>query len=153
LGFIDRKVSAWPERHSIADNDNERAQRERRYDHGTHEQESGSDPQSPPLREEILAELIRQGVGSDVLDKPVGLLDKDSRDWLHDAAYDALLNAGLVVESYEAEQDKGAYAVNIIGVPGAYYIEAAEYDNMGFFETLEEARKALDLEYGEFLVS
>jgi hypothetical protein len=64
-----------------------------------------------------------------------------------------LLDAGLVVESYAAEQDKGAYAVNIIGVPGAYYIEAAEYDNMGFFETLEEARKALDLEYGEFLVS
>jgi hypothetical protein len=51
-----------------------------------------------------------------------------------------------------AEQDKGAYAVDIIGVPGAYYIEAPEYDELGVFEKLEDARQALQDQYGEFLL-
>jgi hypothetical protein len=107
---------------------------------------------APALREEILAELLRQGAPNDILDKPKGKLDKYSLDLLHDVAYDALINSGLVVESYEAEQDKGADAVNIIGVPGAYYIEAPEYDDLGVFEKLEDARQALQDQYGEFLL-
>jgi hypothetical protein len=63
---------------------------------------------TPALHEEILAELFRQGAPNDILDKPIGKLDKDSLDLLHSTAYDALINSGLVVESYEAEQDKGA---------------------------------------------
>jgi hypothetical protein len=39
-----------------------------------------------------------------------------------------------------------------MGVPGAYYIQAPEYEDMGFFETLEEAREALKARYGEFLL-
>src|SRR5680860_1008185 len=107
---------------------------------------------APALRDEILSELLGQGAARDILEKPIASLDKGSLDLLHDTAYVALTNSGLVVESYEAEQDKGIYAVNIIGVPGAYYIEAPEYDELGFFEKLEDARQALQDQYGEFLL-
>jgi len=107
----------------------------------------------PALRESILIALSRHGFGPGTLRKPVTKLDKDTLGYLHDAAYEALLDCGIVVESYEAEQDKGAYAINIIGVPGAYYVEAMEYDDMGFFETLEDARKAVRHRFGEFVIS
>lgn len=107
---------------------------------------------APELREALLAALMRDGIGSDVLGKPVSRLDKDTLDCVYDAASEALHDCGLVVESYEAEQDKGAYGINIIGVPGAYYVEAPEYDEMGAFDTLEEARNALEGNYGEFLL-
>ena len=71
---------------------------------------------------------------------------------LHDAAYDALSNEAPVVESFTAEQDKGAYHVCIRGVPGAYFVEAMEYDDDGVFDDVDSARDALMLNFGEFLV-
>jgi hypothetical protein len=46
---------------------------------------------APALRKEILAELFRQGAPNDILDKPIGKLDKHSLDLLHSTAYDALI--------------------------------------------------------------
>lgn len=106
-----------------------------------------------PLREAILTTLHRNGFAPATFQQPVSKLDENSFARLHDAALDALLNSGIIVESYEAEQDKGAYSINIIGVPGAYYVEAPEYDDLGVFDTLEDARRALEFAYGEFILS
>jgi hypothetical protein len=63
--------------------------------------------------------------------RQLGLLKADQKKLtggeLHDAAYDALTNEAPVVESFTAEQDKGAYHVCIRGIPGAYFVQATEY--------------------------
>ena len=71
---------------------------------------------------------------------------------LHDSAYDALSNEAPVVESFTAEQDKGAYHVCIRGIPGAYFVEAMEYDDVGVFDDIDSARDALIANFGEFLI-
>jgi hypothetical protein len=71
---------------------------------------------------------------------------------LHDAAYDVLSNGAPVVHSFTAEQDKGTYHVCIRGVPGAYFVEALEYDNHGVFDDIDSARNALMSNFAEFLV-
>jgi hypothetical protein len=88
--------------------------------------------------------------------KRSGLLDSAANnlfgDELHDFVYDALVNTAPEVKSFTAEQDKGAYSVVIRGVPGAYFVEAAEYDDDGVFDDLASAESALYWHFGEFLI-
>lgn len=74
-------------------------------------------------------------------------------DSLYDAVLDALCNDAPVVMEYTAEQDKGAYSVLIRGVPGAYFVSALEYDDVGCFDILEDAEAEVGRHYGEFIVS
>ena len=69
-----------------------------------------------------------------------------------DRAYEILLDDSPVVREYEAEQDKGVYAVVIRGVKGVYFIQAVEYDDYGPYETLSDAEEAVDQHFGEFLI-
>ena len=55
------------------------------------------------------------------------------------------------MQRFTAEQDLGPYPICICGVPGAYYVEAFEHDDIGLFSTLEEARSEVDFHYGEFI--
>ena len=73
-------------------------------------------------------------------------------DELYDAAYDALSNEAPSVESFTAEQSKGAYSIHVRGVPGAYFVDAMEYDHVGVFDDIDSARAALMSDHGEFLV-
>jgi hypothetical protein len=75
-----------------------------------------------------------------------------SEDDRHDLAVDALSNNAPAVFSKEAEQDKGAYSVVIRGVPGAFFVEAMEHDNAGVFDSLDEAKSYMWLNFGEFIV-
>ena len=75
-----------------------------------------------------------------------------SEDERHDLALDALSNDAPVFSSKEAEQDKGAYSVVIRGVPGAYFVQANEYDDAGVFDSLDEAESYMWLNFGEFIV-
>jgi len=36
------------------------------------------------------------------------------------------------------------YPISIYGVPGAYYASAPEFDDLGVFSTLEDARRGMD---------
>ena len=69
-----------------------------------------------------------------------------------DRAWEILMDDAPFVREYEAEQDKGAYSVVIRGVEGVYFIEAIERDDLGPYETLSEAEKAVDLNFGEVLI-
>lgn len=62
------------------------------------------------------------------------------------------MNEAPVVWSVTAEQDKGEYSIVILGVPGAYYVQAPEYDDKGVFDSLDDAENFVDLNFGEFLV-
>jgi hypothetical protein len=75
----------------------------------------------------------------------------DDYDALCDEAFDAL-NNGPEVRSWTAEQDKGAYSIVIKGVPGAYIIQALEYDDLGPFETISKAEQEVKVQYGEFII-
>jgi hypothetical protein len=81
-----------------------------------------------------------------------GLLRARQRKLSDDELHDVFENNAPCVESYTAEQDKGAYSVNIRGVPGAYYVETMESDNDGVFDDVDSARAALMSNFGEFLV-
>ena len=76
-------------------------------------------------------------------------------EWLdlEDACYDVLTNSAPVVEELDAEQSKGVYTISIMGVPGAYFVFAPEYDREGAFSSLREARAYVDSEHGEYLIS
>lgn len=74
-------------------------------------------------------------------------------DDLYNAVLDALGNDAPAVVEYTAEQDKGAYPVLIRGVPGAYYVSALEYDDVGCFDSLEDAEAEVGRHYGEFIIS
>ena len=76
---------------------------------------------------------------------------KDARYCLSDACIDVLTNEAPAVDEFTAEQDLGPYLVAIRGVPGAYFVTAAEHDDLGVFSDLEEVRAELLFAYGEFL--
>jgi hypothetical protein len=79
-------------------------------------------------------------------------LTNEDYDALRDVCLEVLGNEAPTVEEYTAEQDKGAYAVTVRGVPGAYFVQALEYDDKGVFSTLDEARDCAFNHYGEFFV-
>lgn len=82
-----------------------------------------------------------------------GLFDASgmgNADQLHDAAYDALMNEAPEATAWDAEQDKGVYSVIVRGVPGAYFVQALEYEDDGVYSTLDEAIGAAEANYGEF---
>ena len=82
-------------------------------------------------------------------------LDKlcdDDLSYLIDAALDSISSYAPIVKTYEAEQDKGVYPVNIYGVDGCYIVWAAENDWSDIFNAIEEAEQYVDLTFGEFLI-
>jgi hypothetical protein len=85
--------------------------------------------------------------------KSVEDFSADDWDALHDACMDALLNEAPIVSWFDAEQSKGAYGVSVRGVPGAYFVEAQEFDRVGLFDTQIEAENKADFEHGEFRVA
>ena len=79
-------------------------------------------------------------------------MSTSQRGQLRDAIISLVADSPNVVKEFEAEQDKGAYTVSIIGIPGAYAVEASEYDLQGLFLTPDEAESRVMLSFGEFLV-
>jgi hypothetical protein len=101
------------------------------------------------LREKVISKV--RGVAQ-ILHDPSSIPDAVLRNIASDAL-EVLNDDGPEVEVYEAEQSKGIYLVVIVGVEGAYFVRAIEYDDQGLFSSLEEARSQLMSDYGEFLVS
>ncbi len=89
---------------------------------------------------------------ADLSKKPIDELTENDFNEIHNFCSDLWLNESPDVESYDVEQDKGIYPVTIKGIPGVYWISAPEYDDEGPLDTLEEARKAVEATFGEFLV-
>jgi len=79
-------------------------------------------------------------------------LSEDSLGYLIDAALDSLANYAPIVKEYEAEQDKGIYPINIVGVNGCYIVCASEYPNSEIFNSLSDAEDYVNFNYGEFLI-
>lgn len=105
------------------------------------------------VRNSSLQEELKQYVvDTSVLSRPLSKLSDDEYADLHDAVSDVLMNSAPIVEEFEAEQDKGVYSVQILGVPGAYFVTAAEYDSEGLFQSLDDARDCVQSNWGEFLV-
>jgi hypothetical protein len=104
------------------------------------------------IRLHLRAEVADGLEDGSLLDKPISDMTTDEWAQLHDAAQYGLMNAGPVVRSYTAQQDKGPYPVWIAGVEGVYVLLASEYDALGPFVTLSEAIDAMQRNYGEFLI-
>ena len=56
------------------------------------------------------------------------------------------------VKSWEAEQDKGSNSVIVRGVPEAYFVQAMEFDDVGLFDTADEAIGEAECNHGEFFL-
>jgi hypothetical protein len=74
----------------------------------------------------------------------------DELSGAYDHVVDVLSDAPQI-EAFEAEQDKGVYPITIRGFPGAYFVQAQEYDDSEVFLTLDEAQEYVFFEFGEFL--
>lgn len=105
--------------------------------------------QSPILSPHVLDRLD----DPTIVEQPIGDLSKEALESLRDAVLEALVNEAPEVESFNAEQDKGAYSVTTLGVPGAYFVFAIEFDRAGVFSTLDEARDYAEDIHGEFRVT
>jgi hypothetical protein len=97
------------------------------------------------------------GIKSALYSKDIDLsniekLSEDSLGYLIDAAFDSLSNYAPIVKEYEAEQDKGVYPINIVGVNGCYVVCASEYPNSEIFNSLSDAEDYVNFNYGEFLI-
>lgn len=68
-----------------------------------------------------------------------------------DAALDALMNNAPVIWQREARQDVD-YFVVVRGVPGAYFVQALEDDEIGVFSDSSQAIGTAVRTYGEFFV-
>lgn len=99
------------------------------------------------------AAMLQAGITPDLLDVPLVALSEEEFADIHDYALDALVNASETVEQYIAEEDLGEYFISVRGVQGAYYVETVDRDDLGPFHDLETARDAMNLSYGEFIVS
>ena len=84
--------------------------------------------------------------------RPKSELSEVEWDELEDACMDALQNESPEVETCFADQGTGLYPITILGIKGAYFVTANEFDRAGVFSTLEEARDHIDNVHGEFLV-
>lgn len=103
--------------------------------------------------DELLGPAVASGLSDPLLAfRPSASLTELEWDDLHDACLEACMNVAPVVETFDAEQDKGVYTVAIHGVPGAYYVFAPEFDMAGLFSSLDEARCDADDVHGEFRV-
>jgi len=91
------------------------------------------------------------GLPEDKLQDLISKEQIDHRD-LKDAVVDALMNEAPVVREFLAEQSKGIFPINVVGVEGAYYVWAQEYDDIGLFDSIDQAESYVQSEYGEFLV-
>ncbi len=69
----------------------------------------------------------------------------------YDVIIDFLNNEAPVVKEFEAEQDKGAYSVQIRGLGGAYFVCAPEYEDSEVFLSKKDAENYVQLNFGEFL--
>jgi hypothetical protein len=90
--------------------------------------------------------------GKDIDLSNIEKLSEDTLGYLIDAALDSLSNYAPIVKEYEAEQDKGVYPSNIIGVDGCYVVRASEYPNSDIFNSLSDAEDYVNFNYGEFLI-
>lgn len=69
----------------------------------------------------------------------------------YDHVLDFLRDEAPEVDVSEAEQGKGVYQVTIRGFPGAYFVQALEYDDSEVFTTLAAAESYVSQHFGEFL--
>jgi len=103
------------------------------------------------------ADLLRVHLAEDLQDQyllnaSLETLSSNQFGTLYDAAFGTLLNYSPMVEEFLAEQGKGVYPIHIMGVPGAYYVSAIEFDNEGVFDSLKDARSCVEFNHGEFLI-
>lgn len=61
---------------------------------------------------------------------------------------DALRNAAPVVAAFSAKGDFGRFPVDVRGIEGVYFVSATEFDDLGYFERLDDAIAAAWMEYG-----
>ncbi len=74
----------------------------------------------------------------------------DELSGAYDHVVDVLSDAPEI-EVFEAEQDEGIYHVTIRGFPGAYFVQAVDYDDSEVFLTQDEAESYVQVNFGEFL--
>lgn len=72
-------------------------------------------------------------------------------EYAYDDVIEFLKEEAPVIKGYLAETEKGVYPVTIRGFPGAYFVEAMEYDDSEVLVTLREARDHVMDNFGEYL--
>lgn len=91
---------------------------------------------------EAHVEAVRRAFPADWLERKDG---EAPEDW----ASDCLTRRAETVEEVFAWGAGEPFGVRIRGVQGAYFVEANEFDNVGMFSTLEEARHGRDWAFGD----
>lgn len=100
---------------------------------------------NPELKRELVSMF---SLAPRLLRKGIDKMSQDELGELEDAALDAMKSCAPTVHSFSAEGSFGSYPIDIRGVQGAYFYAAPEFDDSGYFSTLDEAITAVWGDHG-----
>lgn len=67
---------------------------------------------------------------------------------IHDLLYDLVHNEAQCVDSTSFEgSEAGEYEIEVLEYHGVFYVKAPQFDTIGYFETLDEANHAIEMNW------
>lgn len=91
----------------------------------------------PDIRKDMLVRMDKENLISAEIDSLLAQCDFDA---LCAVAWEALHEAYPIVKTYSITGGDGEeYDIQIVGVPGAYFVATLDYDDAGMFGTLRAA--------------
>jgi uncharacterized membrane protein YhaH (DUF805 family) len=87
----------------------------------------------------------------ELVDTPFNELTTDEQGFLLNACIDVLINEAPEVARYEVTRTFGPYAVVIRGVRRVYFYQALEHDVIGPFDSIEQAKRAVEFDFGDLI--
>jgi uncharacterized membrane protein YhaH (DUF805 family) len=99
------------------------------------------------LRSQMISYL--HGDNRELVDMPFNELTTDEQGVLLDACLHVLIDEAPEVARYEVTRTFGPYAVVIRGVRKAYFYQALERDVIGPFDSIAQAKRAVEFEFGD----
>jgi len=72
---------------------------------------------------------------------------------VHDIIHDIVHNNSVVTDSLAgwSSADNDTFPINVMQFGSVFWIEAPEFDDIGYFDTLEEAKDAAEFNYEPFI--
>jgi hypothetical protein len=108
------------------------------------------------IRFERVQEELREKLGvesEEIIEKVLAgeQLDEFDLGACHDTLVDLVMNESEAVKSFTGLGGYGEFGINVMKFGSAYWIQAAEFDNIGYFSSEDDASSVAESEYDSFI--
>ena len=80
-------------------------------------------------------------------------MSQDDLDNCYDIVANLITNDSETVGSYTGLGGLGEFSISVMKFYNVYWIEAPEFDDVGYFESLENAKDAAEFNYEPFITA